>query len=70
MAISIQQWLNTTSLSTADARALAVVLKGLVDDIAAVKADVVIVAAQLDDDATVTDTDYEASLVSDPTVTD
>ena len=68
--VSIDQSLNMASLDTASANELRRILKALVVDIAAVKADLVIVAAQLDDDATVTDTDYEANLVSSPTVTE
>ena len=68
--VSIDQSLNMASLDTASTNELRRILKALVVDIAAVKADLVIVAAQLDDDATVTDTDYEANLVSEPTVTE
>ena len=68
--VSIDQSLNMASLDTASTNELRRILKALVVDIAAVKADLVIVAAQLDDDATVTDTDYEAALVSSPTVTE
>ena len=68
--VSIDQSLNMASLDTASRNELARILKALVVDIAAVKADLVIVAAQLDDDAGVTDTDYEAALVSSPTVTE
>ena len=68
--VSIDQSLNMASLDTASRNELARILKALVVDIAAVKADLVIVAAQLDDDAGVTDTDYEANLVSSPTVTE
>ena len=68
--VSIDQSLNMASLDTASTNELRRILKALVVDIAAVKADLVIVAAQLDDDAAVTDTDYEAALVSSPTVTE
>ena len=68
--VSIDQSLNMASLDTASTNELRRILKALVVDIAAVKADLVIVAAQLDDDAGVTDTDYEAALVSSPTVTE
>ena len=68
--VSIDQSLNMASLDTASTNELRRILKALVVDIAAVKADLVIVAAQLDDDATVTDTDYETNLVSEPTVTE
>ena len=68
--VSIDQSLNMASLDTASTNELRRILKALVVDIAAVKADLVIVAAQLDDDAGVTDTDYEAALVSQPTVTE
>ena len=68
--VSIDQSLNMASLDTASTNELRRILKALVVDIAAVKADLVIVAAQLDDDEGVTDTDYEAALVSSPTVTE
>lgn len=60
MAQSINQHLNGADFSDAQRRALRAVLEAVVDEVTALKAATVGLAAKLDDDATVTDTNYEA----------
>ena len=60
MAQKISQQLNGAGFSDAQVRALAALFGATVDEFAAFKASVVGLAAKLDDDATVTDTNYEA----------
>lgn len=60
MAQSISQRLNAAGFSDAQTRELRSLFEAVVDDVAALKAATVGIAAKLDDDGTVTDTDYEA----------
>ena len=56
--------------SDSQRRALRTVLEAIVDDFTATNASVVGMAAKLDDDATVTDTNYEALWTPSATLTD
>lgn len=60
MAQSISQRLNAAGFSDGQVRELRALFEAVVDEVTALKAATVGLAAKLDDDGTVTDTNYEA----------
>lgn len=70
MTVKINQVLNGADFTDAQRRALSTLFGAVVDDVSGVITSHVGLAAKLDDDATVTDTNYEALWTPSATLTD
>lgn len=67
---SLSDRINAMNIDEASKRELRELFVAVLADIGGVRDDLVATAAKLDDDATVTDTDYEASLTASANLTE
>lgn len=67
---SLSDRINAMNIDEASKRELRELFVAVLADISGVRDDLVATAAKLDDDATVTDTDYEASLTASVNLTE